>query len=148
MPKRGVQRKPLPVLAIFQVLTSQDNQGTKVAYLGVAYAELLQSYLGVAYLLPFWAKPSSLIKRDSRGWSLPFQAPSLGAGCANKNSPVPSSFWYWTHQPGIAGHWASRWVIIALLIGRYPIICGSKHNIHLTWCGFQGMSDFLKSSKF
>ena len=46
---RGVERKPLPEFAVFQVPTSRNSQCAKVAYLGVACPELLQSYFGVAY---------------------------------------------------------------------------------------------------
>ena len=41
---RGViQRKILPAFAIFQGLTAQNNQYTKVAYLGVAFSSLPQN---------------------------------------------------------------------------------------------------------
>ena len=39
---KGVQRKPLPASAVFQVPIAQNNQYTKVAYFGVACPELLQ----------------------------------------------------------------------------------------------------------
>ena len=38
----GVQRKPRIGLAVFQVPTAQNNQHTKVAYLGLAYSAALQ----------------------------------------------------------------------------------------------------------
>lgn len=37
----GVQRKPLPALALSQIPSAQNTQYTKVAYLGVAYPERL-----------------------------------------------------------------------------------------------------------
>ena len=43
---RGVQRKPFPVSAVFQVPTAPNNQYAKAAYFGVACPELLQSYFG------------------------------------------------------------------------------------------------------
>ena len=41
--------KTLPVFAVFQVPTTQSNQHTKAAYLGMACPELLQLYTEVAY---------------------------------------------------------------------------------------------------
>ena len=49
----GVQRKPLPAFAVFQVPTAQNNQYTKVAYFRVACSKLLQLYFGVAYSATF-----------------------------------------------------------------------------------------------
>ena len=45
----GVQRKPLPAFAVFQVPSAQNSQYTKGAYFGVACPKLLQSYFKVTY---------------------------------------------------------------------------------------------------
>ena len=37
---KGVQRKPWPAFAVFQVPIAQNNQYTKAVYLGVACLEL------------------------------------------------------------------------------------------------------------
>ena len=56
---RGVQRKPLPAFAVFQVPSAQHNQCTKASYfnkaicLGVACPKLPWSYFWVHILLPF-----------------------------------------------------------------------------------------------
>lgn len=46
---REVQRKPLPAFSVFQMLTTQNHQYTKVVDLGMACSELLQPYFEVAY---------------------------------------------------------------------------------------------------
>lgn len=45
----AVQRKSVPVFAVLQVPTAQNNHYTQVAYFGLACPESLQSYFGLAY---------------------------------------------------------------------------------------------------
>lgn len=50
---RGIQRKPFPAFAVFQVTTVQNNRYAKVTYFRVVVPELLQLYLTWHALLPF-----------------------------------------------------------------------------------------------
>ena len=49
---REAQKKPLPAFAVFQVLTSQNNQYSIVAHFEMECPKLLQPYFGTAYSAP------------------------------------------------------------------------------------------------
>lgn len=54
---RGLQGKPLPAFAIFQVPSAPNSQYTKVAYLGVAHSVMLQ-------VLVLWPVSSVLMNQQ------------------------------------------------------------------------------------
>lgn len=132
-----VFRESLSLHLLFLMCTQLKHQCVEAAYLGMVCPEILQPHFGMTYsaalrtrgIRAIWAKLSSLVRRESGGWRLPFQplgalvwgadawhppcnqetaepTPDSAEGRDGK-PPIISSFCCWIRWLGTAGHWTS-----------------------------------------
>lgn len=83
--KRCIQRKPLPALVVSHVHAAQTSiHGSSLSWAGLSWNptatfgdDIFCCPWGPEGIRAIWAKLSSLVRRESGGWRLPFQP--LGA---------------------------------------------------------------------